>query len=339
LDVRRRAYKISLCSGYDSLGAVYEEEIATESFETCRSITTKGELFLSEDADPSLDLSVPSPRPPHATRPSEWAGVLGESPRGCLIGLNKEFILFQHEVQIDYTVPVSTAMYAIEGGFDKEELLSDLPDAELERRSDAAEGPLRTRFREVSETTNGVSCVIQFEVEAKRPTWDGVVHERERNQARIRFTDSVGDGVVFIIAKRDHQNLIASRLLDFFGLGPDPSSDDETDSMGIVRIEISESALHRIVDDDANVETRASYKSIDDSTESAALSGVLNDSDAADRFNDTGTKRWVIFDSTSYERTIGITSKNDAVVFWGDWNDDEMERYWIRIVIPQLSQE
>lgn len=236
-------------------------------------------------------------------------------------------------------MPVSTAMYAVEGGFDKEELLSDLPDAELERPPDAAEGPLRTQFREVNETTNGVSCVVQFEVEIRRSIWDGVVHERERNQARIRFTDSIGDGVVFIIAKRDHQNLIASRLSDFFRLGLDSSSDDETDSIETFRIEISESALHRIVDDDANVETRASYKSIDDSTESAAVSGVLNDSDAANRFNNTGTKRWVIFDSTSYERTIGITSKNDAVVFWGDWNDDEMERYWVRIVIPQLSQE
>ncbi|TKX52596.1 repressor phrH2, partial [Halorubrum sp. SP3] len=38
------------------------------------SITTWGELFLSEDVDPSLDVPVPSPRPPHATRPDWWAG-------------------------------------------------------------------------------------------------------------------------------------------------------------------------------------------------------------------------------------------------------------------------
>jgi hypothetical protein len=31
-------------------------------------------LFLSEDVDLSLDVPVPNPRPPHATRPDWWAG-------------------------------------------------------------------------------------------------------------------------------------------------------------------------------------------------------------------------------------------------------------------------
>lgn len=38
------------------------------------SITTWGELYLSEDVDPGLDIPVPSSRPPHATRPDWWAG-------------------------------------------------------------------------------------------------------------------------------------------------------------------------------------------------------------------------------------------------------------------------
>ena len=52
----------------------YEQEIVDERVETRWSITTWGELFLREDVDPSLDVPIPSPRPPHATRPSEWAG-------------------------------------------------------------------------------------------------------------------------------------------------------------------------------------------------------------------------------------------------------------------------
>jgi len=52
----------------------YEQEIVDGRFETYWSITTWGQLYLSEEADPSLDIPEPGPRPPHATRPDEWAG-------------------------------------------------------------------------------------------------------------------------------------------------------------------------------------------------------------------------------------------------------------------------
>jgi hypothetical protein len=42
--------------------------------ETYWSITTWGRLYLSEEVDPGLDVPEPGPRPPHATRPGEWAG-------------------------------------------------------------------------------------------------------------------------------------------------------------------------------------------------------------------------------------------------------------------------
>jgi len=45
----------------------------------------------------------------------------------------------------------------------------------------------------------------------------------------------------------------------------------------------------------------------------------------------------VIFESKSFEKKVGITVKNNAVVFWGDWDDAEMERYWNRIVLPNLD--
>ena len=52
----------------------YEREVVDGRIETYWSITTWGELFLSEDVDPSLDVPLPGPRPPHATRPGWWAG-------------------------------------------------------------------------------------------------------------------------------------------------------------------------------------------------------------------------------------------------------------------------
>jgi len=51
-----------------------EREVVGDRVETYWSITTWGEQFLSTDVGPSLDVPVPSPRPPHATRPGEWAG-------------------------------------------------------------------------------------------------------------------------------------------------------------------------------------------------------------------------------------------------------------------------
>lgn len=52
----------------------HEREVVDGRYETYWSITTWGELFLGEDVNPSLDVPVPSPRPPHATRPGWWAG-------------------------------------------------------------------------------------------------------------------------------------------------------------------------------------------------------------------------------------------------------------------------
>ncbi len=51
-----------------------DRDLGFGRFETYWSITTWGELFLSEEVDPSLDVPVPGPRPPHATRPGRWAG-------------------------------------------------------------------------------------------------------------------------------------------------------------------------------------------------------------------------------------------------------------------------
>lgn len=52
----------------------YEQEIVDDRFETYWSITAWGRLYLSEEIDPGLDVPLTGPRPPHATRPDEWAG-------------------------------------------------------------------------------------------------------------------------------------------------------------------------------------------------------------------------------------------------------------------------
>ncbi|OYR49092.1 helix-turn-helix domain-containing protein [Halorubrum sp. Ea8] len=52
----------------------YERKIVDGRFETYWSITTWGQLYLSEEVNPGLDVPEPGPRPPHATRPGWWAG-------------------------------------------------------------------------------------------------------------------------------------------------------------------------------------------------------------------------------------------------------------------------
>ena len=231
-------------------------------------------------------------------------------------------------------MPVSTAMYAIEGGFDAENLLSQLSEVELERQPEKVNEPLRTKFNAVSKTTNGVTCAIQFEVETRRSGWNGAEYRKESQQARIRFTDSIGDGGVLVVANADDQTKVASRLLDFFGVGPTPQ---DSRSIGLVRVEISEPELRSILNDDADIESRATYDSIDENTSSASLAGALGESGTARDLDNKGDKRWVIFESKSFEKKVGITVKNNAVVFWGDWDDAEMERYWNRIVLPNLD--
>lgn len=51
-----------------------DRDIGFGRVETYWSITTWGRLYLSEEVDPGLDVPEPGPRPPHATRPGEWAG-------------------------------------------------------------------------------------------------------------------------------------------------------------------------------------------------------------------------------------------------------------------------
>ncbi|ELZ40700.1 hypothetical protein [Halorubrum tebenquichense] len=52
----------------------HERKVSDDRVETYWSISTWGEQFLSADVDPSLDVPIPKPRPPHATRPGKWAG-------------------------------------------------------------------------------------------------------------------------------------------------------------------------------------------------------------------------------------------------------------------------
>lgn len=52
-----------------------DRDLGFGRFETFWSITTWGRQFLGEEVDPGLDVPVPKPRPPHATR-SGWCGVL-----------------------------------------------------------------------------------------------------------------------------------------------------------------------------------------------------------------------------------------------------------------------
>jgi hypothetical protein len=51
-----------------------DRDMGFDRVETYWSITTWGRLYLSEEVDPGLDVPEPGPRPPHATRPGEWAG-------------------------------------------------------------------------------------------------------------------------------------------------------------------------------------------------------------------------------------------------------------------------
>ena len=53
----------------------YEREIVDGRFETYWSITTWGRQYLDEEVDPGLDVPLPSPRPPYATRPECWLNL------------------------------------------------------------------------------------------------------------------------------------------------------------------------------------------------------------------------------------------------------------------------
>lgn len=54
--------------------SVISRDVGFGRVETYWSITTWGRLYLSEEVDPGLNVPEPGPRPPHATRPDEWAG-------------------------------------------------------------------------------------------------------------------------------------------------------------------------------------------------------------------------------------------------------------------------
>ncbi len=232
-------------------------------------------------------------------------------------------------------MPTSTVLYEIKDGLDLEDAKERLPEVELSRDGDHLQD-LKTEFNDVRNTDNGLNASIRFQLEEKRGGWDGAKYEKETYQHRIRLLKDVrGIDGVMIIAKADHQPKIASRMIDFFGVGP--TRDDPSEGIGMKIVKIHVPDLQRILDDDAVVESRATYKSIDENTQSASLAGALQESDPAEAFERSGEKRWVIFESKSFEKKVGITTKNDAVVFWGDWSDADMERYWSRVVLPNID--
>lgn len=224
-------------------------------------------------------------------------------------------------------MPTSTTMYSVQDGLDFTTLEERLEEAELERQVAELSDPIRTEFSQIEDTTNGTAATIVFELPEKYSGWDGVEHKAVRNQAKIRFTDSFENGGVLVIGKSDLHPKIESRLLDFFEIGPDE----------LEQVEISTDDLESVMSDDSLVESKASYKSVDENTSSASLSGALGESTPASRFNENGDKIWAIYESEAFEKKIGITVENNAVVFWGNLDDSEMERYWTRIVLPNIN--
>ncbi|WP_435332852.1 hypothetical protein [Haloarchaeobius sp. TZWWS8] len=222
--------------------------------------------------------------------------------------------------------PVSTGLYEVLEGYDIDELQKKIGEVQLSRDEPKVDGPLRTRFDDIHETSTGFSASMAFELPKKRSTWDGREYRREKTTVRVRFTDSVGDGGVLVIGKSDLHSQIESRLLDLFSIEADQ----------IEKVNIDTENILSILDDDCIVESRATYKGVDENTSSASLAGELEESSTAARLEKTGQKVWVIFESKSFERKVGISEKNSSVVFWGNWDDDEMARYWSRIILHHI---
>lgn len=222
--------------------------------------------------------------------------------------------------------PTSTALYELENGYDIDDLKQRISDIVLERQTPELGDPIRSRFDEVTDTDTGFSSTIVFELPEKKSTWNGVEYQAVRKQVSLRFTDAIGNGGVLVIGKSDLHAKIESRLIDLFEIEPDE----------IDKVDIRTEHIESILEDDRLIESRATYKSVDENTSSASLAGALEESETAERFDEYGNKVWVIYESTSFERKVGISAKNSAVVFYGNWESDEMARYWRRIVLHHV---
>jgi hypothetical protein len=223
--------------------------------------------------------------------------------------------------------PVSTTLYWIEDDYiDLDYWKENLEDEELEREDPKVEDKLKTKFAAVEATDSGLGATILFQVPEEHSTFDGGEFIKEKKQARIRIGEMDGRFAVFIIAKSELQGEIASRMLDLLDLTPDE----------IEQIEITTENIKEILRDDGEIQSRATYKSVDENTSSASLAGRIGESSPAERMEKLGEKAWVIYESSSFESKIGLTRKSNAAVFYGDWTDDEMARYWRRIILPNL---
>lgn len=229
--------------------------------------------------------------------------------------------------------PTSTTIYFPPSGYDVSSLQNIIDGVLLERDDEKVSDPLRTEFRNINNTNNGFSAAMRFEVPKKESGWDGAEFGKTTHQSRVRFTNSVGDGGMMIFGKSDLHNEIQSRLDDLlYEHGPSGFNPGELE-----QIEIDRQNIEDILESDRLIESRATYKSLDENTSSASLAGRLEESDTAERFEERGNKVWVIYESESYDRKVGLTSKNNAAVFYGDWNNDEMAIYWYRIILNEFD--
>jgi len=222
-------------------------------------------------------------------------------------------------------MPVSCTVYEIDENIDASVLEDELGDTETTRPLAQADSniELLTDFDDVEKDGSAVDAEMRYDIGRRisarddESSWVGEMKSRD-----IRFNEGLFGGCLMIFGSQG-RGAVLGRCIDtineVFDLDTEP--DDYT------RKSISSGDITRVVSNDSIQMEEGWWDDIDANMSSASAQGDLDHSDKAEGIIDDGIPVWITFVSRDYSEKLGLSRKNDTVVFYGDWEISDMENY------------
>ncbi|WP_159899180.1 hypothetical protein [Salinirussus salinus] len=221
-------------------------------------------------------------------------------------------------------MPTSCSIYELDSPIDTNDLLDRVNDDYQHTGSHPEiEDSLLTDVVDVHSTNRGVACTIRYDTPKQRGSReDESPWYIDVERARVRYTDQ------YFILLGNHSGRALRNAQEIINVSPDEVS----------KVTITTSTVARVYSQDGQGGMRGSWNNADEYIDNATLSGEIEQSGLTTeiRTNPSSQPTFRQFASQSYdENTVGLSSNQDRVAFWGsDWNESDYEDYIYQFILP-----
>jgi hypothetical protein len=218
------------------------------------------------------------------------------------------------------------SLYTFGDEYDSDELLQQLEGYEAGESHQEVDERLITTIDEVRPTDRGLAFDIEYDYVLPIDVRDQEEprYIKTTKKTPVRFCEDVMSSG-FVLSGSEH-GMAAGRVSEAI-TGSAESYD---------KVSISETTIAKIVNRDSVDAKYKIWEDIDVFTDMASIKGKIEDSSYSQQFDDYGRPVWVMFDSGSIGRTVGI-SDTGIVLYGSDVSPAEAENYYYDVVLPEIE--